>query len=706
MLAGLLPYALAGDELSTDAQKPLPAKEGVMLDADRMDYDHAHDRIIAIGNVKLSSGQDRLYADRVLVNTSSGDVHALGNVVLMRDSQTIETGKLHYNFQTREAYVDAPLIDAEPFRVIADHVSGAEAQGLVLRQARATTCEHDHPHTHYHVRARRITLVPEESIRARDAVWFFGRVPVFYLPYWYHNLDKESGWRIYPGYRSRWGTYVLGSYRQPLSDRLRAEHHIDYRTERGFAVGEDLFWRSDSMHGDLSLYLLDDRKPMAADAPPDQETISSNRYRIRLRHTHDLTDRTRFMLQTHYLSDPKIREDFFNREFRGARQPENVASLLHRSDRYSLSALANWRMHSFYGNVNRLPELALDSYRMPVLGDRLFYESRHSLAVLQRVWPDGSGGTDYDAVRMDTLHNLYYPTRWLGWLNVMPRAGYRGTFYSKTRQLEVFDDPEVAPRVFDGDRVFRNVFEVGGEVSFKAFKSLNWSEVHAWRHVVEPYADYAIRFEPDVLPEELYHFDAVDLIDELHQLRLGVRNVLQTKRQDSVLTVADVNIATVLRLNAEADAPVLDVVTMDSRFRLGYQVALDMDGAYSLDADELVYYNTRLSWHDDTFWGVELGLEHRYRNRESNLLAAHVTLSPLRDWSFNAFARYEFEDQQLEEQGGYVQRVLDCMGIRLGGSVLPGGERADGSRREDEYRILLELWLTAFPETGLAARHH
>ena len=98
-----------------------------------------------------------------------------------------------------------------------------------------------------------------------------------------------------------------------------------------------------------------------------------------------------------------------------------------------------------------------------------------------------------------------------------------------------------------------------------------------------------------------------------------------------------------------------------------------------------------------------IGIEHRYRDSESNLLAADATFYPNQKWAFNIFGRYEFEESRLEEQGGYVQRKLDCLGIRVGASVLPGYTRSDGTEREDEYRVLLEVWLTAFPEVGLGS---
>lgn len=669
-----------------------------------INYDKTSGRITATDNVVITCGRDVLRADRVLVDINSGDAYALGNVYLMRGAQEIKAAKLHYNFRTRVSSLDDPTIEAEPFRILADKVDRAADNTYLLHNAKVTTCIYKHPHSHYHVRAKTIKVVPDESMTAKGAVWYFGRVPCFYLPYWHQRLDEESGWRFYPGYRSKWGAYLLSSYRYRLSPNLQGRHRIDYRTERGFAVGEDLKWNVENGFGDLSLYYVNDDKPMPDDSPLDAFPIESERYRLRLRHTQGLGERTQMLLQLEYVSDPALRRDFFEREYRRARQPENYVTLAHRREAFTVTALANMRLNDFYGNVNRLPEVSLDVFRRQLGNSSVYYESKSSVAGLERVWPEDAGREEYSAFRLDTSHMLVQPRLLDGWLNVIPRAGYRATYYTEVPEMRT-SGPATNPVTTQvaGDAVLRHAVEVGSEVSYKAFKMLvpAGDGQPPWRHVVEPYANYSLRFEPSVLPGELYQFDNVDTLNELHQVRLGVRNKFQTKRDSRAVDAADVNLFTTLKLNAEGDEPVLDLINLNSEFRPAPWMLLEVDGSYSLEDSVLARLNSRFSLIKEDIWRI--GIEHRYRDSESNLLAADATFHPNRDWSFNMFGRYEFEDSRLEEQGGYVQRKLDCLGIRVGASVLPGYTRTDGSEREDEYRVLLEVWLTAFPEIGLGS---
>ncbi len=80
----------------------------------------------------------------------------------------------------------------------------------------------------------------------------------------------------------------------------------------------------------------------------------------------------------------------------------------------------------------------------------------------------------------------------------------------------------------DAGAEFRNVFGIGTEVSFKAFKQWG-NDAKPRRHVLEPYANYTFVAEPDVLPQNIYEFDSIDSINEYHQIRIGARNKLQKK---------------------------------------------------------------------------------------------------------------------------------------------------------------------------------
>ncbi len=736
LLIGLVGVLCAGDAFAApggallgglgDPAPRLDANTPIEIDAEELDYDRPSGRVTASGNVIITCGVDELRADRVLVNMNSGDAYALGNVVLTRGDSETRATKIQYNFRTRVCSLDDPEVDASPFRVLADKVTRAGRNEYVLHRAKVTTCVFKHPHSHYHVRAKRITVVPGEYMKTRGAVWFFGPVPCMYFPYWYRNLAEDAGFRFYPGYRSKMGAYLLSSYHHRLSPHLRAEHHLDYRSRRGVAFGEDLKWNAPDWSGKLRLYYLDDKEPTDTSAGTPTSEIDSQRYRIYLQHNQTLGPRTLMLTKLNYLSDSDILRDFFDREYRASRQPENYVSLSHRRTGYTLTALANTRINDFYSNVNRLPELSADVMRLQLGSTSFYYEGQTTLAQLERVWAEGSTTDDYSALRLDTEHMIYQPRRYLGWLNVVPRAGYRGTYYSETLETQssqtvvtstttnttveggvtnsivsTVTTTNTSTAAVDAGAQLRNLFELGAEVSFKAFKTMDTAGGPR-RHIVEPYANYTFRLEPNVLPADLYQFDSVDQLGELHQTVLGVRNKIQSKNRGRPFDLADIDVYTVLKFHTTGGEDVFERIYLDAEFRPTSWLALDIDGIFDVVDSELDQFNTRFDLARDNTWKARV--EHRYRVDSNSLLSGLVTFYPSSRWAFNLFGRYEFEASRLEEQGGYIQRKLDCIGIRLGGSMLPGYTRTDGTVQEDEYRVMLEFWLTAFPELTLRSR--
>ena len=56
----------------------------------------------------------------------------------------------------------------------------------------------------------------------------------------------------------------------------------------------------------------------------------------------------------------------------------------------------------------------------------------------------------------------------------------------------------------------------------------------------------------------------------------------------------------------------------------------------------------------------------------------------------------------MEEEAG---RPESPARVKAGVGLLPGYTRTDGSEQDDEWRAILEFWLTAFPKQGLSTGH-
>lgn len=702
------------------ATSPVP----VDVSAPSVDFEQGGKKMIASGGVIVTRGNEKLTANTVIFDKVNETAMATGNVVFTKGTLVWRGETFAYNLADGTWSTGGFDTLYDPFRMTSASAIKTNDYFL-LQQAVVTTCTNDPGHRHYTMNCKRVRVYPNDHFVARHMVLRFGGIPVFYVPYWYSSLnDRTVGFSAQAGYRDRMGAYLLTSTKYWMTPNLRGITHLDYRTERGLAVGQEVGWVNDddTAKGRVYGYYIDDQGVQKDYDNGDRATvIDSQRYRLTLDHQQTFGPKDYFLTDFTYLSDKYVLEDFFEREYRNSFQPQNYATFVHREENTTLSMSVYKRLNDFYESVDRLPELAADVQRIQVADSPFYYESRNSVVYLQKLYPDDSGEEDYSAGRLDSAHEFYYPTRHFGFLNITPRTGYRATYYTETvdymnvTQVVATVTSNSSGGVTSGTSTnistvgvsrgsdLRSLFNVGLETSFRAFKVLNNDENMfgtGLRHVVEPYADYTFVPEPNLRPSQIYQFDEIDELDRRNDLRFGLRNRFQTKQQKSVSDIMDLDLYTTYSFEEEdQDEPFTDV-GMRAEFNLAKWCKIYMDGLYDLYASQVDTFNTQARFKLDDWRAT---IEQRYEVDESNLLAVDLAWLPNQRWEFGIYDRIEFQDSQLEEQGIAITRKYDCMSVALGGSFLPEYTREDGSQHNADYRVMFELSFTAFPNLKLGS---
>jgi len=624
---------------------------------------------------------------------------------------------MSYNFKTDEGYSDALKGETKPFYWVAKKTAQVSTNCFVLHNAQVTTCELDGTHRHFHVRAKKLTIAPRRWMKARHAVWYFGRVPSFYTPYWFRSLqEKGCGWTFQPGYDSQLGVFLLSTYGCKLWPWLRTETHLDHYTMRGFGLGQDFIWHQpgSSWSGDLETYTLHDKRPWEDNEDSTTSDVDEDRHRIRLRHRYYPGGGRYALLQAYHLSDPDVQEDFFEEEHRRASQPENYFTYTHRGEGYLLNFNVRKRLNSFYTALERMPELTADVLRQEIGDSRFFYEGRAAAGYLLWRFEDDSSYDNISSWRGDTYHRIYRPYRLFGFLTMIPRVGFRTTWYSETEpadpvvvETETADGSiveEVVTQETVGPSGTRSLYELGHKISFKAFRI--WDEVgvgqRTYRHIVEPYVNYTYVTRSGLEPDDLYQFDSVDREDEAHYAVLGLRNMLQTKRGSRARDLVDLDIRAVYDLDIEEDEDAIEEIRFEADLRPFSRIRLDVDARYDLPEDEFSRINTRLWLWKKQAWS--LSIENRFRKESSDRWTLSGDWRPNKSWRFGAYGRYDTEDDDLESAHGYIQRDFDCMVVKLGCEFRPSYLMSDGTLRDDDYRFTVEFWLSDFPTTRMRVR--
>jgi hypothetical protein len=266
-----------------------------------------------------------------------------------------------------------------------------------------------------------------------------------------------------------------------------------------------------------------------------------------------------------------------------------------------------------------------------------------------------------------------------------------------------------------GGPQFRAVFDAGVEASFKI--SREWEDVQTrmlgldgLRHIIQPFTNFSYVSDPGN-PAEILQFDSVqpstklnpidfpqytsiDSIDRWTIWRLGVRNRLQTRRDD--LTVSWLELETFLDVNI--DNP-FDKTPYSNLFnRLTFTpvpwARLVIDSQVPALDKGFTEVNTTINLQPISSLQVSLG--HRYLNnnpffQNSSLFVVGGYYRLNDNWGFGVQENYEAATHILEEQRYSVYRDLSSWVASLGAII-----RDNGGIKE--YGVLLTFTLKAFPK--------
>lgn len=408
-----------------------------------------------------------------------------------------------------------------PFRMKSESVSRIGGEYKFSEPTVLTTCTNDDSCLHWSVKGNVVYREGEEGkdITVRDAVLRLWGVPVAWSPYWWQPLDTDYGWRVMPGYRSRWGGYLLTKYVYDVAGGfgegewgLKGSTRFDVRTKNGVALGQGVRWSlGDFGKGKFKVYYAWDEDADRYDKHWSSSrhwhysnwgsTVPDERYGLMLEHRWEPTERDAVRLRAAYYSDSHFMRDFlrdarFGLENRYPGADRNELAWEHLENSFGLGVSVAGPVNDFYTGTARLPEAYIDVNPQPVWTTPLNYESQTRIGWLDRNYAkhgkasstaipfryDPGEWADYQAFRLDTYHRLTLPFRAFDVLSVVPRVGVRGTYWSDSARENTTGYGRAG--CLDDD-VFRSIAE--GGVTFAARGSAPIGE--EWLHVVEPYAD-------------------------------------------------------------------------------------------------------------------------------------------------------------------------------------------------------------------------
>ena len=685
-------------------------------------------------NVAIHIGNTDIYADYAQYNSTTHEAELRGHVRIYRDTSLYVAEHGFYNTETKKIRTINGRTESQPYFLTGRDVSSISDNGYFIRNGTFTTNDTAKPDFHLH--ARKIRIYEKDRVILQYVTAYVGNVPVFWWPYLYESLSDTFSFTVSPAYLSSWGPSLLTQVMFPITDYVKARVRLDYFGRRGAAIGFDPvidYGKDETSQARIKTFYIDDQNPDINQTSEVRQNVPASRYRLSLEDRTNFTSDIYGIANLTKLSDPYVMEDFYQGEFRIDPVPDNVIAVTKTSPFYTLTAIERFQANNFFTTTERSPEVVLDIKRHALFGGPIFYEGETGFANLRLQFPQGSGFENYGTYRFDTFHQLTFPNTYFGWLSIMPRVGYRGTYYGKTWDLGsttfvppsdplipdfILPPPTLAnPVKFDGD-TFRSVFDTGAEASFKI--SRTWENVQSRAlgldgimHVIQPFTDFSYVKENGPNPTSILGFDrfqpstqlraidfpqftTIDSIADWTVWRVGVRNRLETRRDDTTMTWFELD--TFFDVNFVNPYNRTDYSNFfnNIRFTPLPWVSFSVNSQVPAFSKGFTEVNTTASVQP--LANLQLNFGHRYLNDNpffdnSSLFLVGGYYRINDNWSIGAQEQYEAATSTLEEQRYSIYRDLSSWVASVGGVIRDN----NGVK---EYGLLFTITLKAFPKFG------
>jgi hypothetical protein len=520
------------------------------------------------------------------------ELYLEGDVVIRQGPRRIEADTMYYDVRGSVALIRRAEIRMTheptglPIVVRADQMRQLAAHRFAASVLQVTSSRFGRPG--YRAEVREATLEEQlgptgqlqRRLTGRDNFLYFQEIPIFYWPYFESPLeDIQSPLKRVRLRRDRtfgtqvlttWNFWELLGWEQPPED-WDWILNLDFLSKRGPALGTELDYAgmgspwggAGQYRGHLEAWgIHDEGKDRLSRFRKNIEPEKNDRGRILWQHRQELDYGLSVIAEAAFLSDRNFLEQYYEQDWEEDKDQETVLYVKQQQGSWAWSVTARHRIMDFLTTTEQLPQVDFYTYGQPLFG--IFtYGTHSSMGFLDHRPGDfvtGPDGIARDGGRLDTLHELSWPVS-LGPVRVVPFVLGRATGWQEVRT---------------GDDEFRLYGATGVRTSLPLWRIYPELEsdllnVHGLAHKMLFTVDYYLAQSDvpfSVLPEydeldedaeqvnrqrfvtrefggllpaelnpRLYAIrrgllSSAETLDDLHVVRFGWRNRLQTKRGD------------------------------------------------------------------------------------------------------------------------------------------------------------------------------
>ena len=514
----LLTVCLLFADTQTSSEQPCMAPsagsedQGVILQAERLEYFEGENRLEATGKVSVIQGNIRLLANRMEVNTENGVGTASGNVRLSTPEGQFQASQMDFDLTGDHGLVyDVSGIIDDRYRVRGERLERLGRQQITAHRGRLTTCTGRLPAWEFG--ARRARFGAGKYVTLQHPTFRIRGIPVFYLPYAVIPYRDERTTGFLPphvGTDSKHGAVVRSEFFWPMTDWMDSTFGLEYFGERGFRPYVEYRYSLDPRSdGQVQGSFIRDRK------------TGEDLWQVLLQNRQTFGWEISGLMQLDLRSEHDLQRRFArNIQQESKTQTASFASLTKRfaEGRVTLQADA-FRGVPDSGTdatFERAPSLQVEQFLTPVLG--VAYISMSAAADIMR-----ASTVDNDATvqRFDLFPQISVPVHVTPWLQATGSAGLRQTFYQSMGAAE--------------GEASRSVFDVRAAVDGPAWHRRYPGNSRTLIHLLTTGLDY--RYVPETDQEDLPTYETLDttehVLDPLETLtlldRIGPANYVRLR---------------------------------------------------------------------------------------------------------------------------------------------------------------------------------
>jgi len=512
-------------------------------------------------------------ADEIDYDRDTGDLKARGHVFYHNFDRNLRIWCDHLEYSTDEEtgkFYDVtgesrPHIIAKPGMLTSNnpfHFEGQWAERFgekyIVHQGFITNCKMPKPW--WRLRGKTFDIIPENRAITHNATFIVRKVPILYLPFFYHSLEKEprkSGFLLPMfGNSSRRGFMLHGGYFWAINRSYDLTYRAQYFTSRGLVNHFD--FRGKPRAGtdyDIIVFGVQDKGLPNSGNPPQKYSGIS----LLAVGKSDLGDGWTAVANVNYITSFRFRQEWSEsyNEITGSEiqavgyvnknwSTYTINGIFERLENYQSSEIQVTdpvtKNTSYVTNavvIRKLPEAEFTSRDRQIFNNLpLFFSFESSVGMLYRSQPV----LDANQNIIDTYQTGEFMNRssisphvtgafsWAG-IHLVPSFGIQETYYSEA-QAPYQDRYQVvgtnivrSTRDFSLDLVFPSLARIFNKKTIFGDKL---------KHVIEPRATY--RYVTGVGEDyaRFIRFDENDIRTNTNELLLGITNRIYAKRGDSV----------------------------------------------------------------------------------------------------------------------------------------------------------------------------